>query len=174
VPDRLLVSAVRTFGPEKKWIVSSMVEIRNGFPYSVVDEDQQFVGLRNAGGRFPLFYTLDAQVQRTFAYRGRKFRWGVRANHVLNTFMPRDVQNNIDSVAFRTFYNSFPPAHRVHGPVDRVARRPGDDYGFRPNACWSLPNEVRTACQFVMGRAECAPTNPSSFARVLSLSRSLC
>ena len=73
-----------------------------------MDEDQEFVGLRNAGGRFPLFYTLDAQVLRTFAYRGRKFRWGVRANHLLNTFMPRDVQNNIDSPAFRTFYNSFP------------------------------------------------------------------
>ena len=108
VPDRLLVSGVRTFGPGKKWIVSSMLEVRNGFPYSVVDEDQQFVGLRNAGGRFPVFYTLDAQVLRAFAYRGRKFRWGVRANHVLNTFMPRDVQNNIASPAFRTFYNSFP------------------------------------------------------------------
>jgi hypothetical protein len=108
VPDRLLVTGVRAFGSGRKWIVSSMVEVRNGFPYSVVDEDQQFVGLRNAGGRFPLFYTLDAQVLRTFSYRGRKFRWGVRANHVLNTFMPRDVQNNIDSPAFRTFYNSFP------------------------------------------------------------------
>jgi hypothetical protein len=30
------------------------------------------------------------------------------APRLLNTFMPRDVQNNTASPPFRTFYNSFP------------------------------------------------------------------
>jgi hypothetical protein len=106
VPNRLLVSGVLPFG--KKWIASLMVEVRDGFPYSVVDQDQESVGLRNTGGRFPTFSTLDAKILRTMTYKGRKFRFGLRTNHLLNTFSPRDVQNNIHSPAFRRFYNGFP------------------------------------------------------------------
>jgi len=106
VPNRLLVSGVLPF--RKIWTASVMVEVRNGFPYSVVDESQQFVGLPNTGGRFPVFSSLDARILRTMTIRGRRFRFGLRTNHLLNTFSPRDVQNNTGSPAFRTFYNSFP------------------------------------------------------------------
>ena len=84
------------------------MEIRDGFPYSVINQDQDFVGVRNAGGRFPLLATLDLSVVRSWKFLGYQVRYGVRGYHLLNQFMPRDVQNNIDSPAFGTFYNSIP------------------------------------------------------------------
>jgi hypothetical protein len=82
--------------------------MRSGFPYSLIDEDQNFVGMRNAGGRFPNLYTLDLSVVRAARFLGRSVRFGFRGSHLLNQFNPRDVHNNIDSAAFGTFHNSIP------------------------------------------------------------------
>ena len=106
VPNRVLVSGVLPF--RQKWTVSSMLEIRNGFPYSVTNEDQEFVGARNTGGRFPIFCTLDARILRTVTLKGRKLRVGLRVNHLINSFLPRDVQGNEDAPDFRRFYNGIP------------------------------------------------------------------
>ena len=35
--------------------VAPVLDIRNGFPLSVIDEDRNFVGQRNRAGRFPNF-----------------------------------------------------------------------------------------------------------------------
>jgi hypothetical protein len=105
VPNRLLVRGTLTVG---KWFISPVVEVRDGFPYSVVNQDQDFVGVRNAGGRFPPLATLDLSVVRSLKLLGYEVRYGFRGYHLLNEFMPRDVQNNIDSPAFGTFYNSIP------------------------------------------------------------------
>ena len=103
VPNRLLIKGVMPLG--KAWTVSTLLEVRNGFPYSIVDQDQAFVGARNAGGRFPGLCTLDASLMRTTHFLGQEVRFGVRVFHLLDTFAPRDVQNNVDSPAFGTFYN---------------------------------------------------------------------
>jgi hypothetical protein len=103
VPNRLLVRGVFT---ALGWTLSPMLEIRDGFPYSLVDQDQQFVGVRNAGRRFPAFYTVDLSIIRSGTLLGRPVRLGVRGYHLLNNFLPRDVQNNIDSPGFGTFNNS--------------------------------------------------------------------
>jgi hypothetical protein len=105
VPNRLLVRGTLTVG---KWFVSPVVEIRDGFPNSLVNEDQDSVGSRNAGGRFPPLATLDLAIVRSWKLLGYEVRYGVRGYHLLSQFMPRDVQNNIDSPAFGTFYNSIP------------------------------------------------------------------
>jgi hypothetical protein len=102
VPNRLIVRAV---APGGKWMVSPLLEVRSGFPYSFLNNDQQFVGPRNSG-RFPLFYTLDLNITRTIMFRGRKVRIGLRSNHILNNSTPQDVQANVNSPAFGTFYNS--------------------------------------------------------------------
>ncbi len=104
VPDRLLIKGVSPW--RKKWTVSTLVELRNGFPYSLVNQDQVFVGLPNTGGRLPFFYTIDAALIRSGRWFGRDVRFGVRVYHVLNTFAPREIQSNIDSDAFGTLYNS--------------------------------------------------------------------
>jgi hypothetical protein len=104
-PNRLLIRGSFTIS---KWVFSPVMEVRDGFPYSVIDQDQDFVGVRNAGGRFPLLATLDISIVRTWKLLGYAVRYGVRGYHLLNQFMPRDVQNNIDSPAFGTFYNTIP------------------------------------------------------------------
>jgi hypothetical protein len=106
VPNRVLIRGILTV--LDKWTLSSLIEIRNGFPYSLVDEDQAFVGVRNDGGRFPTLYTIDLSIIRSATFLGRPIRFGVRGYHVLHNFSPRDVQNNVDSPAFRTFYNTIP------------------------------------------------------------------
>jgi len=90
------------------WTLSPLLEVRSGFPYSLVNEGQEFVGPRNEGGRFPVQYTLDANLLRHITIKGRDVTIGVRGWHLLNTFTPRNVQANVDSRAFGTFSNTIP------------------------------------------------------------------
>jgi hypothetical protein len=103
VPNRLMIKGVIPW--RKKWTVSTLIELRNGFPYSVVNQDQEFVGVRNTGGRLPFFYTLDVGLIRSAKFLGRDVRLGVRGYHLLHTFAPRDIQANIDSGALGALYN---------------------------------------------------------------------
>ena len=105
VPNRLVALGVL---PIEKWMIAPLVEVRSGFPYSIVDEDQNFVGVRNRA-RFPRFVSLDLSINREIELKGRRVRIGFKANHVLNNFVPRDVQANVGSPAFGTFYNSIVP-----------------------------------------------------------------
>jgi carboxypeptidase family protein/TonB-dependent receptor-like protein len=105
VPHRLVSRAVI---PLWKWTLTPLVEVRSGFPYSVVDQDQEFVGIRNGGGRFPVSCTIDANLMRQVKIKGRTVNIGVRGWHLLDTFAPRDVQTNLDSPNFGRFYNTIP------------------------------------------------------------------
>ncbi|GBC83273.1 hypothetical protein HRbin10_02418 [bacterium HR10] len=97
-------------------LLSPVVDWRDGFPFSLVDEEQNFVGPRNRGGRFPRFFSLDLQITKgvTIPFFGKKYRTrlGVKIFNVTNHWNPRDVQNNIHSPAFGTFYNSVPRTFR--------------------------------------------------------------
>jgi len=106
VPNRLIVSAAWPL--PGGWSLSPLFEVRDGFPYSCVDENQDYVGAVNQCGRFPTLVSLDLNVLKTLTVRNRQVRVGLKVNHLLNNFSPRDVQANVDSVAFGTFYNSFP------------------------------------------------------------------
>jgi len=106
VPNRLMIKGVMPL--RKKWTVSTLIEVRDGFPYSVVNQDQEFVGIRNTGGRLPFFYTLDASLIRAAKFLGRDVRFGIRGYHLLNTFAPREIQTNLDSGAFGSLYNGIP------------------------------------------------------------------
>jgi hypothetical protein len=105
VPHRLVAYVVLPLWA--RWSVSPFVEARSGFPFSLVNQDQAFVGSRNSQ-RFGSLVSLDLTITKTITLRGRAVRLGFRANHLLNTFAPRDVAANVDSPAFGTFYNSFP------------------------------------------------------------------
>lgn len=89
--------------------VSPSLEIRSGFPYSVVNEQLDFVGARNRAERFPTFISLDAQVTKGFrlpVFDKHMARVGVAVFNITNHFNPRDVQNNLGSRSFGQFYNS--------------------------------------------------------------------
>jgi hypothetical protein len=78
---------------------------RSGFPYSVVNESLDFVGSRNAN-RFEDTMRVELGAERR-VHVGRFRPWiGLRVNNPFNTFSPSDVQNNLASPAFGTFYNS--------------------------------------------------------------------
>ena len=83
-------------------------ELRNGFPYSNIDENRDFVGARNRAGRFPVYKSLDIQMTKLIEvkWRGknRRFRAGIRLFNLLNTFNPQDIQNNLASPFHGIFY----------------------------------------------------------------------
>jgi len=88
---------------------SPVLDVRNGFPFSVVDSELNFVGPRNRAGRFPTFASLDLQLTRGFAipFLGKKYQTqiGIKVFNVTNHFNPRDFQANIFSPNFGGFSN---------------------------------------------------------------------
>ena len=102
-PHRLLVRGRAM--PRRTWLFAGVLDWRSGLPYSVVDENLDFVGARNAH-RFPTYIRLDFGVEHRFKI-GKFQPWiGVRADNALSSFLPSDVQANVSSPAFGTFYNS--------------------------------------------------------------------
>ena len=107
-PNRLLFWG--DIGLPFQVVATPVVDWRSGFPFSQVDEDQDFVGPRNEGGRFPALVTIDLLVTKrvTIPFRGKKYtgRVGLSIFNITNHWNPRDVQNNLDSRQFGTFFNS--------------------------------------------------------------------
>jgi hypothetical protein len=116
-PDRLLTWGTISIGTN--WQVLPVFEIRNGFPFSAVDENQDLVGERNRAGRFPALASLDVAVQRRFDVWGRRVWLGIRIFNVLNRPNYRDVQHNVDSPAYGQFFN---PARRSFGATFWIER----------------------------------------------------
>lgn len=94
----------------KDFVATPVIDWRSGFPFSLVNEDQNFIGPRNTGGRFPRLLTLDVLVTKgvTIPFRGKKYRGrvGLSIFNITNHWNPRDVQNNVNSSQFGTFFNS--------------------------------------------------------------------
>jgi len=103
VPNRVLVRG--HLMPRQDWLVVGVADWHTGTPYSVVDSALDFAGTPNAQ-RLPNYFRLDAGVEHRF--RIAKFRpWiGLRAYNVLDSFNPMDVQANLGSPNFGSFYNS--------------------------------------------------------------------
>jgi len=94
---------------------SPSLEIRSGFPFSIVNEQLDFVGPRNRAGRFPTFISLDIQVTKGFRipkFENHKMRAGAAIFNITNHFNPRDLQNNLGSASFGHFFNSLGPSVR--------------------------------------------------------------
>lgn len=107
-PHRLLFWG--DFGLPLDIVATPVVEWRSGFPFSLLNEQQDFVGPRNEGGRFPRLATLDLLVMKalTIPFHGKKYkgRAGFTIFNITNHWNPRDVQNNLASPQFGTFFNS--------------------------------------------------------------------
>jgi hypothetical protein len=102
-PNRLLARG--RFTPWAKWLVVGIADWRSGLPYSITNDTLDFVGDRNVR-RFPTYFRLEAGIERhvkLFRFRP----WiGVRVWNALESFLPVDVQSNLGSPNFGTFYNS--------------------------------------------------------------------
>jgi Carboxypeptidase regulatory-like domain/TonB dependent receptor-like, beta-barrel len=103
VPNRVIVRG--TIGLPGKWVLSPLYEWRTGFPWSAVDEFQDFVGPRNETGRLPSVKTLDFTLARPLRFRKYRFSAGLKIYNAFNTTNERDVQNNVASPDYGKFYN---------------------------------------------------------------------
>jgi hypothetical protein len=103
VPHRLLVRG--TIGLPGQWEFAPVLEIRSGFPWSAVDEFQDFVGPRNRAGRLPSVNAFDFSLARPWKVWKYQFRAGIKMYNVFGASAHRDVQNNIGSPAFGQFFN---------------------------------------------------------------------
>ena len=102
----------------QRWSLSSVVEVRTGFPYSAVDEMLDWVGPRNQQFHYPTVAVVDLGLERQV----KLFKWkpwiGVRAYNALNAFVPGEVQANVASAAFGSLYNTYRRQIRLQVRVD--------------------------------------------------------
>jgi hypothetical protein len=103
VPNRLIVRG--TLGLPGRWVFMPLYEWRTGFPWSAVNEFQDFVGPRNRAGRLPTVSTLDFTLARPLHFLKYRFSGGIKVHNAFNSGSERDVQNNITSPDYGTFYN---------------------------------------------------------------------
>ena len=117
VRHRVLVRG--NFAVGGQWDFAPVLELRSGFPYSAVDEYQDFVGVRNQAGRLPAVRTLDFQLSRPWRYKKYRFRAGLKIYNIFGSSADRDVQSNITAPDYGTAYN---PIERSIGFVFGSAR----------------------------------------------------
>jgi hypothetical protein len=102
-PNRLVAHALMGFWG--RFRVFAGVELRSGLPWSVVNEQQDYVGPRNSGHYFPAVRRVDLAFESRFSI----LKWhpwvGVRLYNAFNVFLPNDVQANLGSPAFGGFSN---------------------------------------------------------------------
>ena len=100
-PNRLITWG---WAPTHIWGIqlSYFFEYRTGFPFSVINLDQQLVGPPNSA-RFPGYASLNLGIEKKFGFRG--YLWGVRVEAVnaLDRQNPNTVVNNFDAPNFRAF-----------------------------------------------------------------------
>jgi hypothetical protein len=115
VRHRLLLRG--TIGLPGQW--DFVLELRSGFPWSAVDEFQDFVGSRNRSGRLPFVSTLDFSIARPWQVKKYKFRAGLKVYNLFGASAERDIQNNLASPNYGTAFN---PVERSIGFVIGAAR----------------------------------------------------
>jgi hypothetical protein len=89
----------------KRFDLAYTMDWHNGFPFSVVNQDQQLVGPPDSM-RYPAFFTLNLALERRVSLFG--FRWQLRAgfDNITDRHNPYAVDNNIDSPTYLTYSSS--------------------------------------------------------------------
>ena len=85
-----------------KCTLAYWLDWRDGFPFSLVNEDQQLVGSPGSH-RYPTYFSLNVHLERRFRMLG--FEWALRAgfDNITNHRNAFAVDNNVDSRHFLTF-----------------------------------------------------------------------
>jgi hypothetical protein len=86
----------------RKLTLAYWLDWRDGFPFSLVNQDQQLVGLPGSR-RFPTYFSLNLHLERRFRALG--FEWALRGgfDNITNHQNAFAVDNNVDSRHFLTF-----------------------------------------------------------------------
>jgi hypothetical protein len=104
VPHRLLARGRAM--PTPTWLLVGILDWRSGMPWSAVNAALDFVGQRNEQFRFPTYARTELGIEHRFKIFKLQPWIGVRAYNAFNAFLPMDVQNNLSSPLFGTYYNS--------------------------------------------------------------------
>jgi hypothetical protein len=107
VPNRLITWG--TVNLPRRITISPIFEVRSGFPYSVRNSNQDFVGIRNSDRtRYPRFVSLDSEFAKDFQVTKK---YGVRLSlkvfNLTDHFNPRDVHANLADPLFGQFFASY-------------------------------------------------------------------
>jgi hypothetical protein len=82
-------------------------EYRTGFPYSIKNVLQDYVGLPNQN-RFPNFLSLDLRMARDFQVSKKyALRLSARGINLSNHFNPTAVHPNVDDPQFGSFFGNY-------------------------------------------------------------------
>lgn len=108
IPNRVLTWGYVTL--PKKFVLTPVMDVHTGFPYSNVDVLQNYVGAPNSL-RFPVYFSLDVKLSRDFMIpmgfkensKRRKVNIGIFSLDVTNRLNPHDVFNNVTSPLFGVF-----------------------------------------------------------------------
>ncbi len=106
VPDRLVAWGV--FKIPWKITASPVLDLHTGFPYSAVDDLQNYVGQPDSL-RFPTLLSLDMKLSKDFRLsfipwlKTHKFRGALGLYNITNHLNPRDVYNNVTSPNYGHF-----------------------------------------------------------------------
>jgi hypothetical protein len=93
--------------------VSPLLDIRTGFPFSIVDAQQNFIGPRNSQ-RFPRFASLDMAITKDLKLMDKyNTQFTLSIFNVTNHFNPRNVRFNTADPAFGQFFANFRRLYRI-------------------------------------------------------------
>jgi hypothetical protein len=86
----------------RKFDVAYSLDWRDGYPFGVVNQNQQLVGSPSSH-RFPAYFSLNLFLERRIRLLG--FLWALRAgfDDITDRRNPSAVNSNIDSPTFLTF-----------------------------------------------------------------------
>ncbi|HXG66943.1 MAG TPA: hypothetical protein VNO70_17705, partial [Blastocatellia bacterium] len=99
-PNRLISTGWLPLG--RGYDLGYSLEWRDGYPFSVINDNQQLVEPPNSR-RFPAFFSLNTHVEKRFVFKSYKWALRVGFNNVTNRRNPTAVNNNIASPEFLTF-----------------------------------------------------------------------
>jgi hypothetical protein len=106
VPNRVVVWG--TFHLPFALVFGPVLDVHTGYPFSKVDERQNYVGLPDSQ-RFPTFFSIDSQVYRNFRtpswlhFGSRKIHLGFYVINLTNHGNFNQVYNNVTSPNFGRF-----------------------------------------------------------------------
>ncbi len=102
LPNRFLAWGLMSLPMQFR--IAPVIEYRSGFPYSVLDANQDYVGAPNTH-RFPTFLSVDARVSKDFQINPKYgVRFSVSSFNLTNHFNPEAVHLNTGDRAYGYFF----------------------------------------------------------------------
>jgi len=83
-------------------LLSGFFEYHTGFPFSVLNEQQQLVGAPNRM-RFPNYFSLNLGLEKRFRFQGHEWAVRVTGVNITRHNNPNSVVNNIDAPNYLTY-----------------------------------------------------------------------